>query len=206
MPLISLIEDGAARLAIWRADEPAELLASAARLTRDERLAFDSFRNDARRREWAAARHVLRNVLGVSDPVAYDAHGKPSISSGHVGISHSRGAVAVVVSGRPCSVDIEQVGDRVERVAPRVFSSAELAFAAGADMLTTCWCAKEALFKLCRAGQDDFRAEVEIQPFVPADTRIRCRLPRRGGVEIELRCASAAGCKVVWCVAESVLL
>ena len=84
-----------------------------------------------------------------------------------VSAAHTRGMAAVVVSDRPCAVDIERATRDMRRAVPRFISADERALpgSAAAEFPVTMWCAKEALYKF--AGQQglDFLADIEVADF-----------------------------------------
>lgn len=108
----------------------------------------------SRRAEWIAWRNIARRELGGAE-IAYDANGAPRLTGSdkwnHIGVSHTRGAVAVIFSNSCCAIDMEPVDRNMTKVIQRIISGQEAALASGWDgnrFLTTMWCAKETLYKL----------------------------------------------------------
>ncbi len=59
--------------------------------------------------ERAAWRSIVREKLGPDTAVGYNKNGAPVLvgAPGYIGVSHTRGWVAVVWSPEPCAIDIE---------------------------------------------------------------------------------------------------
>lgn len=134
-----------------------------------------------RRCEWLAWRAVVRQRLGQQTVISYDTQGAPMVSRGHIGVSHTRGWVAVVWSPEPCSVDIEPASRDVSRTAPRFVSDEERALADSADprFPVSVWCAKEAAYKLARTPGLDFLKDIRITSSDIANDRMQASI--RGG-------------------------
>lgn len=71
-----------------------------------------------RRAEYLTWRAVVYRELGAV-PIGYDAAGGPVLIGDprHIGVSHGGGHAAVVISDRPCAVDIESETRRFTRAA-----------------------------------------------------------------------------------------
>lgn len=105
-----------------------------------------------------AVRQLLGQLLGSSTPADYarldtGAPYLPEYPSLHLSISHTRGYAVVGVSeAHPIGIDIERLGDKVERVVSKFLTDEELALAYGLDnarlALHLLWSAKEAAYKL----------------------------------------------------------
>ena len=126
---------------------PEELAAGA--VTEADRTAAAGFASARRRREFLSWRAVLYRELGHPVQVTYDPSGAPRLPAGEgfVGVSHSRGQVAVRWSpSNPCAVDIESPERDFEKVAARYLTAEERALGgACAEWLSIAWCAKECL-------------------------------------------------------------
>ncbi len=92
--------------------------------------------------EKAAWRAIVRERLGLSDDsaIGYNKNGAPVLSDGlgYIGVSHTRGWVAVVWSPKPCAIDIEL---RDRKISPAV------AERMGIAPEIEDWCAWEAAYK-----------------------------------------------------------
>ncbi|MCC8171571.1 MAG: 4'-phosphopantetheinyl transferase superfamily protein [Parabacteroides sp.] len=127
-----------------------------------------------RRREWLAARVLLKTLLGKEVQVAYTETGRPYCPGEPyaVSISHTRGYAAVcVTTGFSPGIDIEYRSDRVKKVATRFLDETELRqISPECDMLSLqlYWSAKETVFKALGQPEVDFRRHIRIRPFRPA--------------------------------------
>ncbi len=171
MPLVETIETDAAAILLWRIAESEDELLAAVRLTAGEALCFSGLSHGRRRREWLAARTVIKNFLGAGTEVEYDADGAPRLVGGRrsISISHAGGYVAVMFARARCGVDIEEAGRDFGRVAPRYILEAEEAAFGGIDRYKALiWCAKEAVYKYYGKPGIPFREGIEIVAIDPA--------------------------------------
>jgi phosphopantetheinyl transferase len=69
---------------------------------------------------------------------------------------------------RPVGIDIEQVNQKVERIAHKFLRPAEQAFiepATKIQQLYVCWCVKEAVYKCYGQKEVSFLENIAIEPF-----------------------------------------
>ena len=103
--------------------------------------------------------------------ILYDEHGKPYIvdSDEAISISHSGDLVAIVIEPvKKTGIDIERIREKIHRIASKFMSAEELAEIGEisiTEKLITCWCAKEALYKLYGKGSLQFSENIKIEPF-----------------------------------------
>ncbi len=79
--------------------------------------------------EVLAVRRAMKELFyGEEQEVVYDEHGKPSLKAGrpYVSISHTHGYAAVISSDVPVGIDIERIGNRVEKVVSHFLKPEEL--------------------------------------------------------------------------------
>jgi phosphopantetheinyl transferase len=117
-----------------------------------------------RRAEFLAWRVAVRRALGADIRIGYDEWGGPVIegSNLHLGVSHSKQMVAVIISDHPCAIDIEDTTRNFEHVADRYVTAEERKLTTQADLLAVAWCAKETLYKYHRRGGVDFLRDVRL--------------------------------------------
>lgn len=149
---------------------------SDALLTPSDWQVLDGFSSERRRTEQFAWRLLLRRSLrkmGCSDSVieadiAYNDVGAPYLvdCEAQIGVSHSRSHVAVVISDRPCAVDIELCSRNFAAVERRFLSEEEQELLAPFDKeafaLPIAWAAKEALYKISGVTGLDFVRDVTL--------------------------------------------
>lgn len=158
------------RIAVWKMDETPDELRAALAGTSLYEEAERKFLSLQRRKEWLSVRILLRDMLGEHKAVCYHPSGRPYLAdnSFHIGISHTKGFVTVMLGNRPVSVDIEQYGQRVHRVADRFVRADEVIADYRAEdtwSLLLHWSAKETLFKYLDASEVDFKEHFRIFPF-----------------------------------------
>ncbi|WP_087880518.1 4'-phosphopantetheinyl transferase family protein [Parabacteroides sp. Marseille-P3160] len=157
-------------LGIWKVEEsPDELLRQLER--KEWYLPFLSrITSEARRKEWLAVRVLLKELTGEEKEIGYESDGAPYLAdhSFHIGISHTKGYVAIVLSGTaPVAIDIEQFSDRILKLHTHFLSEEELAELSPVQPAHSLlyWSGKETLFKLIRQQEVDFRRHLHILPF-----------------------------------------
>ena len=93
----------------------------------------------------------------------------------HIGVSHSHGYAAVILSAQPCAVDIEPADSDFSRAARRVISPQEQALQPCAlpEALfpALVWCAKEAVYKWVRISGLSLLHDIRITEIHPETTR-----------------------------------
>jgi phosphopantetheinyl transferase len=141
--------------ALWKIEEKAEDLYNQLQLDESEKAFVKQISNGKRHLHWLGTRVLLRKMLTTDNfiDLKVDEHGKPYLVKipYHISLSHSFDYAAVMISkSRPVGIDIEQVKDKVERIAHKFMKGAELAFINDTNKvqhLYACWCAKEAVYK-----------------------------------------------------------
>ena len=160
---------GDSELAVWKVTESNDDLIRILN-KRGQYPDLPFFRNPLRLAEWLAARALLAE-LGVKQRVGYDEHGKPHLEGAglYLSISHSHGYIAVVISKKNrVGIDIEQTGDRINRVSHKFVNENENAWLPENNRtlhLYVIWGAKECAFKIYGFGSVDFRDHLEVKPF-----------------------------------------
>ncbi len=118
-----------ATIVLWQLTENEQTIATL--LSEKERRLIDSQNLSPKRFcERAASRLSLNRIKEtLNDDITYTAEGKPHLlrKSGHISISHTKEWVAVAYHPfLPIGIDIERIGEKIEKVAPRVFNAPEL--------------------------------------------------------------------------------
>lgn len=123
-----------------------------------------AFASPQRRREFLAWRATARRMAGDGAELDYDEWGAPVIvgSPLHIGVSHSRDHVAVIISDEPCAVDIENLSRDFSKAMPRYLSDEERALSSHPYFPAAAWCAKEALYKFYRRRGIDLLSDIRI--------------------------------------------
>lgn len=173
MPIQQLYKTPTQAYALWKITEAESVLA--ARMSVPEPIPA-SLKHPTKRLEFLASRVLTQQLLKEFNQVYAGIYknefGKPYLtnSSFHLSQTHSYPYVAVIVdTEKNVGIDIEQKKEKLLRIAPRVFSSAELENA-NQDLTKLCilWCAKEALIKLYGEKDLDLAKEIAVDSFTLA--------------------------------------
>lgn len=158
---------------IWKMEESWEELCKQLQNPALIKEACERFKAPHRRMEWLSVRRLLQVLSNTPLNITYQANGKPMLDKTEwdISISHTKGYVAVIFGPHIVGIDIEQYGQRIQRVAHKFMRSDEIAIPyQGKDTwsLLLHWSAKETLFKCLNASEVDFRKHLKIFPFTPA--------------------------------------
>ncbi len=164
--------DDETEFAIWKIEEEAEELYNQLQLDEGEKAYYQQLSVGKRSLHWLGTRVLLRKMLRTDEYIdcKVDAHGKPYLVNRpyHISLSHSFDYAAVMISKRPVGIDIEQVKDKVERIAHKFMRKAEMDFINPNDkinQLYVCWCAKEAVYKCHGQKEVSFLDNILLEPF-----------------------------------------
>lgn len=174
MPLYRKYQQENYTVAVWKVEETFDQLRA---MFNDFSLyeeGFARFTSEKRKVEWLAVRALLKDLCGAEKEIDYLPSGKPFLKDGsaNISFSHTNGYVAVAYS-KDCevSVDIEQFGARVKRVAHKFIREDEQVSLLRGDEICAMllhWSAKESLFKLMDTEGVDFTEHLHIHPFLPS--------------------------------------
>ncbi len=157
-------------------------------LTIDDIRFIDSLSSKRRRDELTSWRALLRftlhsmgHIKESTAPIKYNSVGAPYIvgSKLHIGVSHSSEMVAVIISTKPCAIDIERLDRDFERAAARYATAAEREIVDIYDeqiRLPLIWCAKECLYKLAGQRELDLLHDLKVCDCQEEEGIMLCRL------------------------------
>jgi phosphopantetheine--protein transferase-like protein len=159
--------------ALWKIEEKAEDLYNQLQLSTEEKTFVEQISNGKRHLHWLGTRVLLRKMLHTEEFIdcQVDEHGKPYLVSlpYHISLSHSFDYAAVMISKKhPVGIDIEQIKEKVERIAHKFLKKKELNFINPdhkIEHLYACWCAKEALYKCNGEKEISFLDNILLNPF-----------------------------------------
>lgn len=165
--------DDDTEFALWKIEEGADELYNQLQLDDEEKAFVEQLSHGKRHLHWLGTRVLLRKMLKTEEYIdcKVDAHGKPYLVDlpYHISLSHSFDYAAVMISKtRPVGIDIEQIKEKVERIAPKFMRAEELAFIKDDDkiqQLYVCWCAKEAVYKCYGQKEVSFADNILLEPF-----------------------------------------
>ena len=165
--------DDDTEFALWKIEEQAEELYNQLQLNNDEKAFIENISNGKRHLHWLGTRVLLRKLLRTDEYIdcKIDEHGKPYLVTlpYHISLSHSFDYAAVMISKKSSvGIDIEQVKEKVERIANRFLLPKELDFIEQDNriqQLYACWCAKEAVYKCYGQKEVSFMDDILLEPF-----------------------------------------
>lgn len=164
--------DDDTEFAIWKIEEDPEELYKQLQLDEGEKAYYEQLKAGKRNLHWLGTRVLLRKMLKTDEYIdcKVDAHGKPYLVSlpYHISLSHSFDYAAVMIGKDPVGIDIEQVKEKVERIAHKFMRKEELEFISDQhkiDQLYVCWCAKEAVYKCFGQKEVSFLDNILLEPF-----------------------------------------
>jgi 4'-phosphopantetheinyl transferase len=165
--------DNDTEFAIWKIEEKADDLYNQLQLNEQEKAYVEQLSHGKRNLHWLGTRVLLRKMLNTDEYIdcQVDEHGKPYLVDlpYHISLSHSFDYAAVMISKkRPVGIDIEQIKEKVERIAHKFMRPAEMAFINDQQkiqQLYVCWCAKEAVYKCYGQKEVSFADNISLKPF-----------------------------------------
>ena len=153
-------------LGIWKIEETYNFFIDKINLSIEEKLIFESFKNESRKAQWLSCR-VLVNVFmkgnGIDGHIYYNTKGHPQLTTGHfISISHTPYFSALIISkNNPVGIDIEKISERILKIKSRMASDEELMIAGGnLQNLITIWASKEAIYKVHGIKELDFKNDI----------------------------------------------
>jgi phosphopantetheinyl transferase len=165
--------DNNTEFALWKIEEKADDLYNQLQLNDDEKAYVEKLSHGKRHLHWLGTRVLLRKMLDTDEYIdcRVDEHGKPYLVDlpYHISLSHSFDYAAVMISKTtPVGIDVEQVKQKVERIAHKFMQPAEMAFINPLHKvphLYVCWCAKEAIYKCYGQKEVSFADNILLEPF-----------------------------------------
>lgn len=165
--------DDDTEFALWKIEEQADDLYKQLQLDEGEKAYVEKLSHSKRYLHWLGTRVLLRKMLSTDEYIdcKVDAHGKPYLVNlpYHISLSHSFDYAAVMISKtHKVGIDIEQIKEKVERIANKFMRADELAFINGdkkIEHLYVCWCAKEAVYKCNGQKEVSFADNIFLEPF-----------------------------------------
>ncbi|RFZ81189.1 4'-phosphopantetheinyl transferase [Mucilaginibacter terrenus] len=165
--------DDDTEFALWRIEEGADELYNQLQLDDHEKAFTKQLSASKRYLHWLGTRVLLRKMLKTDEYIdcKVDAHGKPYLVTlpYHISLSHSFDYAAVMISKTsPVGIDIEQIKQKVERIANKFMNQDELAGInerTKIQQLYVAWCAKEAVYKCHGQKEVSFLDNITLKPF-----------------------------------------
>lgn len=171
MPFLKKIATSAGLIGIWKLTEDSFKLSTKIDLFEEDRIRFESFKIEKRRKEFLATRILLNILTEQKSQICYANSGRPMLekSSKKISISHSADLAVVLLSEKEAGIDVENTDRKIERITKRFLSNAEIQQIEKSDtpqvLRIIYWSAKEAIFKCTNEEKIQFNKQIEILPF-----------------------------------------
>lgn len=165
-----------ALIGIWKMDETISELISLfpPQYRAEAENSIKSIGSNQRALELLSSRIMLLHLLGEVKVILNQDDGKPYLedNSYNISISHTKDYVAILLHNKlSVGIDIETISDRVERIANRFIS--DLEYINPKHKITHLllhWSTKECLYKLINEQGVDFKQQLIVTPFEPAQS------------------------------------
>ncbi|MCG2610897.1 4'-phosphopantetheinyl transferase superfamily protein [Flavobacterium sp. SM15] len=179
--------DSCAKVFLWKITEDFDWLFRETRLKDVSLARLEGMKSKSHQKGFLSVRMLLQHC-GYSDfDLYYDQLGKPHLKDGtHISISHSFDFSAIVLSEKNIGLDIEQVKEKVLRIAPRFMNVSHLEHLTEADQTkkaTVIWGIKEAIFKLKNEIGISFPDHIFEDEFLLTDKKCNAQLRFNNTVE-----------------------
>ncbi|MFA8434381.1 MAG: 4'-phosphopantetheinyl transferase superfamily protein [Marinifilaceae bacterium] len=171
-------------LVLWKITETCEDLMQATNLKPEEQTKLNSFKSEARKKEFLVSRLLVQKFTGPEVTISHNEDGKPFLenSDWHISISHTKNIVGILLDKQPhIALDIEYLSNRVEKVAKRFLTEEELNYISPSQKIVHLyqhWCAKECLIKLLGKKDLHLTRELKILPFQPDASEFQGQIHR----------------------------
>lgn len=181
MPLFKTINiNPSTKVFLWKITEDFNELFQNASLKDISLTRLKGMKSESHQKGFIAVR-ILFQEAGYSDfDLYYDEFGKPHLNDGkHISITHSHDFSAIVISDENIGMDLEQIKDKVLRLAPRFMDVSHLEGLSEIDKMrkaTVVWGVKEAIFKLKNEVGISFIDHIMESPFLLSDGKCTAEL------------------------------
>ena len=163
MPLLLKKEENNNTILVWEISEPLENLISLNYNTDCSHL-----KSDKRKKEFLACR-ILLNHFDENLKISYSENGSPNLNNHqYISISHSEDLVCVIISEKEIGIDIEKISDKSLLLKEKFINSHHTKL--NKKKSTLIWCIKEAVFKLHKIGNVNFKKNISVPEFILKDS------------------------------------
>lgn len=172
---------------LWEITEGYNELFRAASLKDTSLSRLEKMKSESHQKGFLSVRMLLQHC-GYNDfDLFYDELGKPHLKDGkHISISHSFDFAAIALSNENIGIDIEQVKEKVLRIAPRFMEMWHLDDLNHLDQMkkaTVIWGTKETIFKIKNEVGISFPDHIFEKPFSLSDKKCKAELHFNSCVE-----------------------
>lgn len=158
-----------AKLYLWKITEDSGELHRAVKLNNSSQNRVDSMKSVSHQKGFLAVRMLLQHIGYTDFDLYYDAFGKPHLTDGKcISISHSHTFSAIAISDQPIGLDVEQVKEKILKIASRFMDVSHLENLSEIDKrikATVIWGIKESIFKIKNIEGISFRNHIFEEDF-----------------------------------------
>lgn len=172
---------------LWKITEEHNELRRRAVLKDTSLARMENMKSESHQKGFLAVRMLLQHCDYTDFDLSYDEFGKPHLKDGkHISVSHSFDFAAIALSDENIGIDIEQIKEKVLRIAPRFMETWHLDNLTETDQMkkaTVIWGTKEAIFKIKNEAGISFPDHIFEKPFSLADKKCEAALHFNSYVE-----------------------
>ncbi len=208
MPLLQITVVENATIGTWFMTESLGEMQLMIALSDSDQKEFEKFTSPRRQKEFLAVRLLLAAMMGQPGEIIHAPSGQPFLKDHpvHISISHSKNIAAIIQSGFPAGIDVEETGRNVTDIARRFLSEEEMSWTMKSRdpqlARILCWSAKEAVYKMAGLRDLDFRNEISIGEVQPVANGKTSAMINRDGIctGFDLNFFLTENNVVTWCV------
>lgn len=181
MPLFKTIQiNNDTTIFLWKITEDYNELFSQVSLKDTSLSRIEGMKSESHQKGFLSVRMLLQHCGYTDFDLVYDELGKPHLKDDkHISISHSFDFAAIALSNQNIGIDIEQVKEKVLRIAPRFMEMWHLEDLSETDQMkkaTVIWGTKEAIFKIKNEVGISFPDHIFEKPFSLSDKKCKAEL------------------------------
>lgn len=181
MPLFKeVILNDTSTLYLWKITEDLEELNRSVKRNPNSEKRVNSMKSESHKKGFLSVRMLLQHIGYDDFNLFYDKFGKPHLTDGnHISISHSHSFSAIAISSKPIGLDVEQVKEKILKIASRYMDVAHLENLSEFEKMkkaTVIWGIKESIFKIKNTEGISFRNHIFEQDFSYEDKKATATL------------------------------
>ncbi len=181
MPLFKTIQiNNDTTIFLWKITEDYNELFCQVSLKDTSLARIEKMKSESHQKGFLSVRMLLQHCGYTDFDLVYDELGKPHLKDDkHISISHSFDFAAIALSNQNIGIDIEQVKEKVLRIAPRFMEMWHLENLSEVDQMkkaTVIWGTKEAIFKIKNEVGISFPDHIFEKPFSLSDKKCKAEL------------------------------
>lgn len=165
---------------LWRITEDYNELFRSVTLKDTSLNRLEGMKSESHQKGFLSVRMLLQHCDYDDFDLFYDEFGKPHLKDGkHISISHSFDFAAIALSHENIGIDIEQIKEKVLRIAPRFMEMWHLDNLSQEDQMkkaTVIWGTKEAIFKIKNEVGISFPDHIFEKAFSLSDKKCQAEL------------------------------